>query len=90
MYIEVTQRHIEYGHVSVDQCPIALAIKDKLPNGSTVEVFTLLRLPPKRGRDLFVNIDGAKVELPKEAYNFVKCFDRGGTAKPFTFELDEV
>lgn len=57
-------------------CPIALAIKRRLPTATNVNV-----------SDLGIWVDGDYVFTPVRAEHFVHRFDKGREVQPFRFEL---
>ena len=80
--INVTAQHIAKGkRHSWVCCPVALAIRDALPDVSVVRVhhehLTL--------GDIFRLVTLA---LPGAAVNFIRDFDGGPGGEPFTFDLD--
>ena len=81
MKVSVTNEHIEQGiRKSPGYCPVAIAIKHA--SSEWVEVSSLhVRYPGMKGRNL--------VPLPDAAVAFIKLFDKGLPASPFTFDLQE-
>lgn len=80
MKINVTAEDIRLGKRGTpNSCPIARAIKRRLTNRdvwvSDSEVW--VKVPFRR-----------YVDLPKEARDFVKDFDRSRDVKPFSFNLE--
>jgi len=81
--ITVTAQHIARGErYSWVCCPVALAIRDALPDVSVVRV---------RGGGRLTLGDTPRLvtlALPGAAVNFIRDFDDGPGGEPFTFDLD--
>ena len=79
MKINVTQDHIRFGGLcSCHFCPIALAIKDALPDSIvTVQIYCTF-------------INGVRIDFSQntEVTNFISDFDNSIQVEPFSFDLD--
>ena len=83
MQIKVTQAHIDSGeHCEANACPVALAVKDVLPEVQSVSVDNFIRLTAADGT--FIDF-----MLPEVVDAFVVAFDDYGPKRvqPFTFTL---
>ncbi len=81
MLVTVTQAHIDNGSRSSTDCPIALAILERLPHLACVEV-------DSNGVELIcLNDDDIVCALPDEALRFINRFDFGAEVAPFEFSL---
>lgn len=80
--ISVERRHITHGvRCNTGMCPIALAIVDCLRDGVRCSV-------GNTGVWLYGGVfSGHVLELPEEAQQFVRRFDRGAEVEPFSFTL---
>ena len=82
MKVTVTQDHIDNGEALNDMyCPIALAIKDQLPDAKWVSVG-----PMDAAVCLDVEKDPVSYILPDVAADFIMSFDCGCEVEPFEFE----
>ncbi len=82
MLITVTQAHIDNGSRSCTDCPIALAIVERLPHLACVEV-------DSNGVELITTNDNDILcSLPDEALQFINRFDSGAEVAPFAFSLN--
>ena len=80
--INVTAEHIAKGkRRDCQSCPVALAIRDALPDVGVVKVgsegLVLGNIPHL-----------VELDLPKAVADFIWYFDDSGLVKPFAFELD--
>lgn len=85
MKVEVTQEHIDKGQRREhDKCPIALAVEDIGYKSVSVDGKSLDAWKDK--------VDGVKGyiygDLPDEAVEFIRTFDRGDKVEPLTFEFE--
>ena len=79
MKIQVTQEHIDKGHVvRACLCPIALAVKDK--------GYKFASVGPTEVSYSNSQEESSTEGLPSEAIAFVQSFDSGHSVKPFEFE----
>lgn len=75
--VNVKKKHIRRGMRCVEhQCPIALAIKDRL-KGSRVFV-----------SGDYITVNNVDIETPSHILKKICIFDEDGEMDPFTFELD--
>lgn len=88
LHIKVTQQHIERGiAVNCRECPIALAVRDAIPNiyNTVVSVSITIYSPDHHLLGVYT--------LTDEAMNFISEFDKGAlVVEPFEFiaKLKEV
>jgi hypothetical protein len=80
--ISVTAAHIARGvRDDCENCPVALAIRDAIPDVKLVAV--------DGNRATFAGrYDWIDIELPLAVGEFIGNFDDGGTVGPFSFDLD--
>ena len=82
--INVTTRHIAKGEPGeCAHCPVALAIRDALPDIANVVVG-----PEEIGIQLAADGPWAELDSPRDVVMFIMLFDTNGQAPPFTFELN--
>ena len=75
--ISVTAEHIKNSCHSSRNCPVALAVRDLVKDGSVVDVFSEC-----------IYIDFVRCQSPREVRDFVSQYDYHNKAQPFEFELD--
>lgn len=76
MIIEVTDKHIAAGRKDdCYECPIALAVLDKLPESRVVVGAS------------YIYITGTNYDLPWRAVEFIDRFDKNLRVDPFSFRL---
>jgi hypothetical protein len=83
MKITLEQKHIEQGiRNNPRQCPIALAINERLDGYfASVGPFDLVLIPASKKFNRFCR-------NPLEFKAFMNLFDKGQPVEPFTFDLD--
>ena len=78
MRFAVSNNDIDSGRVSSRYaCPVALAIKRRMPKGTCVEVQTF-----------WCSINGHSYDLPSRISQFIRSFDGEYTVNPTWFDLD--
>lgn len=78
MMIELTEEHINKGEVeSGHYCPIALAIKERIPDERVIVGYITSTVGDK------------SYALDKTASQFIQNFDSGRTVNPIVFSMTE-
>ena len=84
MRIEVTQRHIDLGHIANHQnCPIALALKEHLMRRGTYHSVDV-------GISRAVVNGVVDYHIPTEVRHWTHNFDRDLSVSPITFDLERI
>ena len=87
MKIKVTNIHIKNGKAWLgDECPVALAIKDKMLETMSADLITV-------GNNIVQIRHDGKIHgflLPPEAVKFIKRYDTCMPVEPFEFELEKL
>lgn len=72
MKVQITKQHIENGKYDIaDECPVALAILDKVEPGTRVRVWGSR-----------INIGYTSLSVNRNLQRFIENFDRGKQVKP--------
>lgn len=82
--VNVTKQHISNGKRNgAFDCPVALALKDKLPGKFQVNSETLAYRSLHNKKWLLTSI----TTLPKRVQQFISNFDSGKKVQPFEFKI---
>ena len=91
MRVNVKQEHIEAGKHGFSQCPIALAVKDRLGCDSvqvTNQYVEVARYNRAHSDAEYDSIQCQLYGLSSRAKEFVKNFDAKKPVKPFSFNMN--